>query len=301
MAIGNVEVEVAEVLLAHAFKEVVNEGAGIFLHQSHQVLIVAAALLHQRKYARIVGAGFLAEILHLLGSGEGHHVGRTDRIFDGKAAHILGCCLCRNLRQIVLANGRRDVHLAEVNAGSLAVERNHRVFVFAHREFHEAIVCSVRSPCHHVAQAGCDGRLAALVGAGGLYGVELSVVVKFEFEVSVGNGIAFFVHHLYDGLLNGGVVACNVNLCVARSAAHHILRSVVAAKHFGVHQHTARCRLVEPAQVENGFGLAGAQEVPFAINPCLHPSVVVVGMSPARRVDLTGGNADGAQGGHSKG
>ena len=236
----------------------------------------------------------MTEGLHFFGGGEGRNVGRADGVFNSKAAHILSGSLCRHLRQIVLANGRCDVHLAEVNAGSLAVECNHRFFVFPYREFYEAIVCSVRSPSQHVAQAGCDSGLAFGVGAGGLYGVELSVVVELELKVSVGNSIAFLVHHLDDGLLHGGVVACHVDFCVARSVAHHILRSVVATKHFGVHQHTARSRLVEPAQIENGLGLAGAEEIPFAVYPGLHPGVVVVGVSPARRVNLAGGNADGA-------
>ena len=41
--------------------------------------------------------------------------------------------------------------------------------------------------------------------------------------------------------------------------------------------------------------------MPFAVGPCLNPSMVVVGMCPAWCIDLAGGNTDGTQGGDSKG
>ncbi len=69
----------------------------------------------------------------------------------------------------------------------------------------------------------------------------------------------------------------------------------------GVHQHGARGGLVEPRHVKLGFGFARPEERPLAVHPHLDPSVVVVGMRPARRVDLTRGNTHGAHGGHREG
>ena len=76
------------------------------------------------------------------------------------------------------------------------------------------------------------------------------------------------------------------------------LLAPVAAEHLRVHQHAARGRLVEPPEVQDRLGLAGAEEVPFAVHPGFDPGVVVVGVCPARRVDLAGGDAHGAEGGH---
>ena len=61
-----------------------------------------------------------------------------------------------------------------------------------------------------------------------------------------------------------------------------------------------RHRRRKPGHVEPGLRLTGSHELPLAIDEDLHPGVVVVGVGPARRIDLPGGNARGAQRGHGQ-
>ena len=105
-----------------------------------------------------------------------------------------------------------------------------------------------------------------------------------------------------DGGLRGGcVVARHVDFRIAGGCVHDFLRAVVLPEDFCVHQHTAVGRPVEPAQVEHGLRLARPHEVPFSVDPRFHPGVVVVGMCPARGIDLSRGDADGAEGGNGEG
>ena len=55
-----------------------------------------------------------------------------------------------------------------------------------------------------------------------------------------------------------------------------------------MHQHSAAGWGVEPPQVEHRFRLAGPEEMPPSVGPGLDPGVVVVGVRPARRVNLPG-------------
>ena len=68
---------------------------------------------------------------------------------------------------------------------------------------------------------------------------------------------------------------------------HNLLRTIVFAKHFGVHEHSARSGCVEPSEVEYRFGFTSTEEVPFAIDPSFDPSVIVVGMRPTRSINLS--------------
>ena len=93
----------------------------------------------------------------------------------------------------------------------------------------------------------------------------------------------------------------HVNLGVAWCHAHHLLGTVVVAKSLGVHQHTARGTFVKPSQIQHWLRLAGTQEVPFAISPGLYPCMVIIGMRPTRRINLTGRNTHRTQRSHRKG
>ena len=82
---------------------------------------------------------------------------------------------------------------------------------------------------------------------------------------------------------------------------HNLLRTIVFTKHFGVHEHSARSRCVEPSEIKNRFGFASTEEVPFAIDPSFDPSVIVVGMCPARSINLASRDAHRAEGCNEEG
>ena len=132
------------------------------------------------------------------------------------------------------------------------------------------------------------------------YGVQLRIVVQGEFYIRAVHRFSCFVFHFNLKQCRGGIVACDVNLRVLGRAPHHFLRTIVFAEDARVHEHAPGSRRIEPAKVQHGFRLAGSEEVPFAVNPHLHPRVVVVGMSPAGCVDLACGNAHSPHGGYGQ-
>lgn len=68
------------------------------------------------------------------------------------------------------------------------------------------------------------------------------------------------------------------------------------AKDPAVDQHRSSGGGIEPRAVEHFFRLACAHEAPFAVQKNLHPSVIIVAMRPARRVNLARGKSAGTQG-----
>ena len=60
-----------------------------------------------------------------------------------------------------------------------------------------------------------------------------------------------------------------------------------------MNQHGALGWFAEPAPVEVCIGFAGTHVMPAAINPNLHPGMVVIGVGPTRGVNLTGWDSRG--------
>ena len=131
-------------------------------------------------------------------------------------------------------------------------------------------------------------------------GAKLGIVVNLEIYTRIAYRRAVNVDHSNVYLAARSIVADEVYLGKIGSAKHHLLGSGIIAKHLGVHEHGTRSRSIEPSEVKNRLWLAGTEEIPFAIGPSLHPCVVVVGVCPARCVDLTSWNADSTQGGHGE-
>ncbi|GFI35024.1 hypothetical protein IMSAGC014_01534 [Bacteroidaceae bacterium] len=104
--------------------------------------------------------------------------------------------------------------------------------------------------------------------------------------------MAGFIAYQYALTGYGSIIASHVYFGIARCAAYHILIAGIAAVYLCVHEHAPGGRLVEPSQIEYRFRLAGTEKIPFAVHPGFHPSVIVVGMRPAWRVDLSGRNPD---------
>ncbi len=154
---------------------------------------------------------------------------------------------------------------------------------------------ALRGPDQRVAAAG-DERGAPLP-VGRLRGdrVELGVVVDLVLHAGAGHGRTLGVDHADGRRGRRRVVVGDVDLGEELRAAHHLLGSLVAAEDVGVKQHGAAGRGVEPPQVEHRLGLARPEEVPLPVGPRLDPGVVVVGVGPARGVDLAGGDAHRAQ------
>ena len=97
------------------------------------------------------------------------------------------------------------------------------------------------------------------------------------------------------------IAAGDVDFGEAGVALHHFFGSIVLAEDLGMHKHSARSRLIEPAEVEDGFRFAGTEEMPLAVSPCFDPGVIVVGVGPAWGIDLAGRYADAAQGCYEEG
>ena len=60
-------------------------------------------------------------------------------------------------------------------------------------------------------------------------------------------------------------------------------------------EHGAGNGSVEPCEIEYRLGLAGSEEEPLAIYPSFYPSMVVIGVCPARGIYLTCGDTDCTQ------
>ena len=186
-------------------------------------------------------------------------------------------------------------------AGSVMAEGDGHLAVCAKRGFGIAIVAFVRGPNHHVAIACGKEGAAACIGVFGGHGAVFGIVVDFEVYLCVLHWTAIGIGHQEVDTGGVGIVVDEVDLGDVAGAEHHLLRTVVVAEDAGVHKHRTRGGGIEPSQVEHGLGLTGSEEMPFAVGPCLHPCVVVVGMCPPGCVDLAGGDAYGAEGGHGKG
>ena len=180
------------------------------------------------------------------------------------------------------------------------LERDGDGFVFAKRCLAVAIHAVFRSPHHHVAHAGGEECGTLLIGVFVHSGVEFAIIVDFKFHQSIFHRAVLGVNHLEIDAGCGAIVVNQIDFGVVAGAQHHLFGSTIVAECTGVHQHGARGRSVEPAEVENGFGLASAEEVPLSIGPSLHPRMVVVGVCPSWGIYLACWNAHRAQSRHGE-
>ena len=158
----------------------------------------------------------------------------------------------------------------------------------------------MRGPRKQRAKACRKRSITVLIAHTGSCGEKLCIVIYFILN-SCRDRVTLAIYHAHR---NGGyrsVVSCYVYLGVTRCASHNLLGAVIVTKSLGVHQHTTRSRSVEPSKVEHGLGLAGTKKVPLTIYPSLHPSVVIVGVSPTRGIYLTSRDTHGTQSGDGEG
>ena len=180
-------------------------------------------------------------------------------------------------------------------------EPNRNRLVLAKRGLCPAIPAVFRGPYEHVALAGSEERAAFFVGIFRHGTVKFGIVVDFEIHACPADGLPLAIDDAEIYAPRRTVVVDEVDFREIIGAQHHFLGAVVVAKGSCVHQQGARGRRVEPPEIQHGLGLAGSHEIPLAVGPGLHPGVVIVGVGPARRIDLSRRNADAAQGGHGEG
>ena len=193
----------------------------------------------------------------------------------------------------VLLRGRRNK--VEVKSASETV-----VLIYYHRYcilptyagFLETKQSVFAGPNNKVALAASQPRLSLGIRLLGDQSIELGIVVQAEIDLCILQGSTIGINYLNGNGVSLGIVVGDVYLGVALVATYYLLRPVVIAKNLGVHQHTARSGLVEPTHIQDGKRLAGTHEVPTTVHPCFYPSVVIVGMSPAWGIYLTGRNAN---------
>ena len=232
--------------------------------------------------------------------GHGLLIGLADRVLHRQAAVVLGALFGSHLWQRGRDGRRHEVEILRGERFFPLPEGHGDGLVLIETDLLDADVAVLRCPDNHVAMAG--GERGAALGIGLLrgHGVELGVIVEFKLHTGVADGLAQGIVHHDSDLRRGGIVVDDVDLGVAGRAAHHLLRTVVVAEDLRVHQHAARSTLVEPSQVQDRLRLAGPEEVPLSVGPGLHPGVVVVGVGPAGRIDLAGGDAHAPEGRHEQ-
>ncbi|CDE85959.1 unknown [Prevotella sp. CAG:891] len=295
------QTEVAQVLVGEGFEQAQRGVVRTGFEQIKKRLPVATRFHGQRAHTGKVELQAAAKFGCASGVGKGVNVGGADGILVGHAAAVAFGHGRRNVGQVVVATWRNKVERRGKGVAGAMREFQVELRCLSGSELRKTITALVGSPHHHVAQPGENRGTTLGIGFGALHGVKFAVIVYFKIHLRTGYGASLFVDHRDSGTRCLGIVGRDVDFGIAIGACNHILGSVVSAKHLGVHEHTARGRLVEPSQVQHGFGFAGPEKIPFTVDPGLNPGVIVVGMCPARSVHLTRRNAHGTQGRHGKG
>ena len=253
VVVENVALHVAQVLVAQRGEKFQRPflPIGVLLYEVFDDPPVAPCLYNIRCS---VGMGIA---FHALLAGEGGDVGVADGVFEGEAA-VVFLALCRRDRgQVGLFRRRDDVDFLACQAcGLVVIEFDGDAFVLAERSLGIAEAAVLRRPDEHVALARREKGLSLGVGVFGSGRVELGVIVDFEVHARVVHGLAVAVHHLEVGPCRTAVVVDQVDFGEVARPEHDLLRPAIVAEGAGVHQHGSRCRCVEPAKVQYGFGFA---------------------------------------------
>ena len=189
---------------------------------------------------------------------------------------------------------RYDIKFDSCRVARCFIEGNRYLIIFPKRYLMIPKPSVFRSPYKHITFPGSERAPAFIVGLLTRHGIKLGIVIQLELHQRVFYRFAFAVRHGYNGLAGRCIMIDDIDFRITCRLFHHLFRTVIRSECFGMHQHAAIRRSVEPAQVKYGFRLAGTQKIPLAVDPRLDPRMVIVGMGPTRRIHLTGRYADRA-------
>ena len=223
-------------------------------------------------------------------------MGRPDGVLRLQAAVILRGLFRRGAGRDRILRRRHDVDVRREAVADAVVQRDGDRLAGG---LGEAEAVALAGPDQHVAETRVQRGPPFGVRPVRGHRVEFGVVVDVEGDRGARHGPPA-VQYRHDGAAGRDVAADDVDLGIAGGPLDHVFVALIVAVDLGVQQQGAGHGAVEPGVVEGGRGLAGAHEMPFAVHPDLHPGMVVVGVGPARRVDLAGRDAGGAQGGHGQ-
>ena len=224
----------------------------------------------------------------------------ADGVFQCETPVIFGALFRRHVRDVCLFHGHGDVQVRL--SGLSGSQGDGKLFVFPERTLPEPVAAVFRrGPHEHVAQSGSQGGLAVGVGRFACDSVEFGIVVELELHQCSFDRLPVRRCHSDCRCGGVGIVVYDIDFCIVVRRFHDFFRAVVVAEHFGVHQHAAAGRGVEPSQVEHRFRFASAQEMPFPVHPYFHPGMIVIRMCPSGCVHLAGRYAHGAECTHGEG
>jgi len=154
---------------------------------------------------------------------------------------------------------------------------------------------------HHIAQSRSNATQAIFIGNLRGNRVKLGIVVYLKLNPSGLNRLISFVNHSNGKVFGWGISWQQVYLGEAIRFGKFFLLAIILTKNKGSDHHCTFGWCCKPPHIEFGFGFAGSQEMPAAINPYLYPRMIIVGMCPSWSVNLTGGNTHRTVSCNSKG
>ena len=179
------------------------------------------------------------------------------------------------------------------------IENHHYSIFAAYTHFLDTESIILRCPYHKIAKTAGNISIAIAIALLMAYGIKFGVVIYLKVH-ACRHRFALSVNGANHSLGCRSIIFGNIDFGIAVALAHHIFGTFVMAEHLGVHHHTARCRSIKPTKIEHRFGFASTEELPFAINPYFHPSMVVVGMSPTRSIHLTSRDTHSTHSSHAE-
>ena len=122
------------------------------------------------------------------------------------------------------------------------------------------------------------------------------IVVYHEVHTCICHCLALCIHHIEIDTSRRTIIVDEIDFRKSIRYKHFLLRSIIFAKHTGMHQHGTTGRTIEPSKVQHCFWFTSAHKPPLAISPCFYPRMVVVSMRPTGCINLSCGNTDSSQG-----
>ena len=214
-------------------------------------------------------------------------IGITDRIFLRQPPIIPSALLRCHFGQIGCFRWRYDIYIHGKSIALLFIKFHRQFRLPAEREFGKTEASVLRCPHQHISLSCGQSASAAGRGIFGSHRIEFRIIVKFEFHTGAIHGRTVRIHYGYGSFCSRCIIVNHIDFGVSGSNGHYLFLPLIASKNFCMHQHPPTGRRIEPPEIKNRFGLASSQEIPFTVCPCLHPRMIIIGMSPTGRIYLT--------------